>query len=677
MTKVHSKVVADVAPLFLEWHHALNKKYSAQKLTLGSGVKVWWICERDHEWQATPNKRAYGQNCPYCAGNLASDENNLTVSHPSVFQHWDVNKNSEDATNYLPGSSHKVWWVCEKGHQEFTSIRLRARRKHQCLQCLKARKGDLARRAKRNDNLKITHPNLINEWDFDLNDRLPEFFTKGSNDKVFWRCEYAHSWQAVISSRALSNTGCPYCAGQLVSQENSLYAQFPELAQEWDVKKNKMSPQEVAPFSDKKAWWLCSRGHSWKAVIGSRSYGNGCPKCSNQTSKNEIRILAELKFLFTDILSRHKIANQEVDIYIPSLKMAIEYDGSYWHKNKFSRDIEKQTILEDHGVTVLRVREHPLEKFRAWDLLVPKESLLSKSNLNQIVTAIGETSKKTNNYLKSFNFKNEELYRIYLDYFPSPFPENSLAALKPQIAKNWHPTKNRPLSPLNFTQKSSYEAWWICDLGHEWQAKIYSRSNGTGCPTCVGKTRSKEQKNIKMNKLREMAKSRNGDLLTASFMKAKEKMEWRCEHGHTWWASSDNVQRGKWCPECSGRDPKGFVAKAHRYAASKNGKILTDEFTSKDPVEFQCAKGHRWKAKPTMVMTRMTWCKKCNQSVGTPHTIEDMQHIAQNRGGHCLSKTYVNAKTKLTWQCAEGHVFESTPDLIKNRNLWCKICKKN
>ena len=44
----------------------------------------------------------------------------------------------------------------------------------------------------------------------------------------------------------------------------------------------------------------------------------------------------------------------------------------------------------------------------------------------------------------------------------------NLAICFPEIAKEWHPTKNGNLTPLNFHANSRWKAWWICKRGHEW-----------------------------------------------------------------------------------------------------------------------------------------------------------------------------------------------------------------
>jgi hypothetical protein len=65
--------------------------------------------------------------------------------------------------------------------------------------------------------------------------------------------------------------------------------------------------------------------------------------------------------------------------------------------------------------------------------------------------------------------------------------ENSLQTLNPNLAKEWHPSENGNLTPLNFGQGSSQKVWWRCNDNneHEWNAKISDRSNGNGCPSCA------------------------------------------------------------------------------------------------------------------------------------------------------------------------------------------------
>jgi len=104
-----------------------------------------------------------------------------------------------------------------------------------------------------------------------------------SNKKVWWLCEKGHEWQAVINSRR-NGVGCPFCAGkQAIEGINDLATINPNLALQWHTSKNgQLSPQNVKASSNRVVWWICEKGHEWKASIGSRNAGRGCPNCSKK-----------------------------------------------------------------------------------------------------------------------------------------------------------------------------------------------------------------------------------------------------------------------------------------------------------------------------------------------------------------------------------------------------------
>ncbi len=70
--------------------------------------------------------------------------------------------------------------------------------------------------------------------------------------------------------------------------------------------------------------------------------------------------------------------------------------------------------------------------------------------------------------------------------------ENCLAKTHPEIAAEWHPTKNGDLTPHNFTYGSTKKKiWWLCPRGHEYQKTILYRSSGHGCSYCTNRKISK------------------------------------------------------------------------------------------------------------------------------------------------------------------------------------------
>ena len=209
-----------------------------------------------------------------------------------------------------------------------------------------------------------------------------------SNKRVWWVCSKGHSYEAVIHAKAVSQAssgGCPYCSNKKVNNENNLQVLHPKLAGEWSSK-NKKTPADFVPGSNQKIWWVCSRGHEWKTSIAHRALGGrGCPYCTNQSSRNELRLLAELETLSEVVKHRTKLAGFEYDVYIESEKVLIEYDGSYWHADKFEQDKRKTVSALQRGYRVIRVRETPLEPLSTEDIIVDKSQPISKEQVNQLV----------------------------------------------------------------------------------------------------------------------------------------------------------------------------------------------------------------------------------------------------------------------------------------------------
>jgi hypothetical protein len=75
------------------------------------------------------------------------------------------------------------------------------------------------------------------------------------------------------------------CAGRAVrAGENDLASAFPAVAAQWHPTKNgSLTPDQVAPFSNRKVWWQCPRGHSYQAWIQHRTgRSSGCPYCAGR-----------------------------------------------------------------------------------------------------------------------------------------------------------------------------------------------------------------------------------------------------------------------------------------------------------------------------------------------------------------------------------------------------------
>lgn len=65
--------------------------------------------------------------------------------------------------------------------------------------------------------------------------------------------------------------------------------------------------------------------------------------------------------------------------------------------------------------------------------------------------------------------------------------KTDLATLNPALAAEWVAQRNSPLTVHEVSTHSGKKVWWCCANGHEWQAVVQDRSNGSGCPICSGK----------------------------------------------------------------------------------------------------------------------------------------------------------------------------------------------
>lgn len=102
-----------------------------------------------------------------------------------------------------------------------------------------------------------------------------------ASDKIRWRCEKGHEWDASVKNRSQKGRGCPYCAGRYaISGENDLGTVYPDIAVQLV---DASIASSLKPTSHKKVEWKCENGHVWSASVSSRvANGSGCPYCSGR-----------------------------------------------------------------------------------------------------------------------------------------------------------------------------------------------------------------------------------------------------------------------------------------------------------------------------------------------------------------------------------------------------------
>ena len=417
-----SNLLKDNKELMKEYNYEKNQNLDLNKLTLGSDDKVWWICNKKHEWTATIGSRSRGSNCPYC-------------------------------------SNQKVL----KGYND----------------------------------LETTNPQLAKEWNYEKNYPLkPSEVIAGTNKKFWWICEKGHEWEAISNARARGNS-CPYCASRkLLIGYNDLATTNPELAKEWNYEKNDFGPETVMEHSNKKVWWLCDKNHEWQATINSRSSGVNCSICSKElkTSFPEKTVYYYVKKIYKDATENYReetINNKEIDIYIPSKKIGIEYDGDYWHHDE--RDIEKDLLCKNNGIKLIRIREPKCKILKTSTCVKLKNRTLIEleSKIKYLLTnLLGKTI--------DVNIERDknQIYEL-MDYQEK---QNSLLIKAPQLVEEWDYEKNYPLLPSQVTSNSSKKVWWICSkCKYSWETRISHRFRGSGCPICLPYCKEIEQYDLNLN----------------------------------------------------------------------------------------------------------------------------------------------------------------------------------
>ncbi|MFA7219753.1 MAG: zinc-ribbon domain-containing protein [Synergistaceae bacterium] len=198
-----------------------------------------------------------------------TDKNRLSFRFPFLCSEWS-SKNDIMPSELSYSSKRKIIWECEYGHSWTATPSDRTSHSSNCPYCS-------GRKASKYNCFSEKFPHLVKEIS-PKNNIDPSDITSKSGKRLIWICKNGHEWEAVVRHRA-NGSGCPYCSGRKTTKDKSLLCLNPYLCKEWDYAKNDLNPDEVSPCSHKKVWWECDKGHKWKAIIKSRTYGRNCPYC--------------------------------------------------------------------------------------------------------------------------------------------------------------------------------------------------------------------------------------------------------------------------------------------------------------------------------------------------------------------------------------------------------------
>ena len=536
----------------------------------------------------------------------------------------------------------------------------------------------------------IDNPKLMAEWNYEKNiDIDPSKITLGSGKKVWWKCKKGHEWQATIANRNYG-TGCPYCANRKVlGGYNDLSTLNPLISNEWNYDKNNgLMPFDVTPNSNKRVWWKCQKGHEWQSTVYNRNYGYGCPVCNSErhTSLPEFALIFYLEKFGLKVYHSHKIKGYELDIYIPSMKIAVEYDGYFWHKNKVKKDLEKNAKCKRDGIKLFRIRAGlPPLKDSSIDYVI-------QENQKDLSIALEKILREITNSNLDVNLKRDAIQIENLREYTEK--ANSLLYSNPSLAIEWNYKKNGNLKPEHFPIVSGKKVWWKCENEHEWQATIASRNSGIGCPYCSGRKVLKgynDLQTINPVLINEWDYEKNIGLLPTDISpNSNKKVWWKCKKGHEWQATISHRNNGTSCPYCSGR----YVIKGENDLLTVNPSLASEwnyeknsSFTPLDvtphsdkKVWWKCQKGHEWESTIDH-RSNGRGCPYCSgrkiakgeNDLATinPSLAKEWNYEKNNE---LKPEDFTaNSGKKVWWKCQKGHEWEAK---IQNRNngRGCPYC---
>ena len=452
----------------------------------------------------------------------------------NLLSEWDVEKNAE--LGYFPNkigcksSTHKVWWRCKLGHSFDMYVYNRTSRNDGCPFCSNHRllKGF--------NDLEHVVPELSKEWDYVQNTKrhvedvkkgivppspsTPSEILYGSSQKVYWVCSNGHHSFLSPNERKANSDGtfakCNKCAiidrtitkRKTRAKKNNLAELVPQAVKEWVYSEHNLMPSDVSCFSRELVHWRCKKGHEFDKYVCDRvkHVGNKyilyqCLECSKhqRTSITEQICFYYVRKAFPDAINTYKIDGVEFDIYVPSYKYAIEYDGSYFHRNRLDQENKKDDFAQSHEIRLFRFRPKILPDTKSAQIITIEESV------NGVVAGLQDFFTTVSIPAPSIDINRD--YNDIMSIFEKRIGES---VAQSSFIREWDFELNSINPNYLTTTECKIQVYWRCLKGHpSYLSCPYNRTvRHTGCPICsIEKTISHSQKRVRNIETGEIFKS--------------------------------------------------------------------------------------------------------------------------------------------------------------------------
>lgn len=273
---------------------------------------------------------------------------------------------------------------------------------------------------------------------------------------------------------------------------------------------------------------------------------------------------------------------------------------------------------------------------------------------------------------------------------------HTLLHVNPDLAKQWHSSRNLPLTPGDVSPNSNKKVWWTCEVNtlHVWLATVQSRNSGKGCGLCRGLVIHPGVNDL-VTLFPEIAREWDFErnLSTAPSVvspTSSKKFWWRCPLEHSYQLSVESRVKGSSCQVCSNRVilpgfndlSTKFPEISREFASDLNGGLQPSGVGSGSGSSYwwRCGKGHTWKAKVTNRTALKSSCPFCSgnkvfegeSDFGTlfPDLLSQWSDLNEQVKPSDLSKS---STLMVWWDCEKGHSWKATV-ADRTRGQGCAVC---
>lgn len=625
-------------------------------VTPNSNITVGWICDKGHKYEAAiVNRTANNSGCPFCYGRkLIKGYNDFETwckknGRKDLLEEWNYEKNNglKPCDIIQGGAGKKYWWIGTCGHEwdSVISSRIRVRQgKKQlvksagCPYCSNPPKRILVGFNDLESWCKSNHrENLLSEWNYEKNGILPTDVTFGSAKYVWWKCNKNHEWKTQVHNRTgRSKTDCPICARTQTSFPEQSVAFY--LRKEYEVlQRYRIKGREVDIFIPQFNIAIEYDGYLWHS---------GKEKEKKDAEKTK-KLISEGITLIRLIETKDKTSIGEFDgqyiiefIAMNGKYVTTEFEWALTELYKIINFITNRKIIPDIDMKKdeLSIRAYYMNVLKENSVASVFPELIEEWDVDKNEGITPDIYSAGNNKKVWWKCENGHSWKASINTrgvrkLGCPYcagqrviaGENDFELWcqknNVKLLEEWDYEKN-VVKPNEIPRTYKEKMHWKCLRGHEWEATVYNRVNGTGCPIC------NTGNNVKRNKVSlvewcvennsnlcdEWNYEKNGEITPQSVTYGSHaKVWWKCSKGHEWEAQVKSRTYNHGCPFCSGTNKKAIkgvndletwcrqndkVYILDEWDTIKNGELTPDKVTwgSHKRIHWKCSKGHEWEA---------------------------------------------------------------------------------